>query len=62
MVVIETMFIDGEPVGKVCEDLGRGLVTFIPKDGNKRLARRKWKSVVSCQRAVIKTYTKESPQ
>jgi hypothetical protein len=61
MLLIETFFIAGEPVGKICQDIYKGAVTFAPKAGNKHLARRKWKTVFSCQRAVIKSYTNEGP-
>jgi hypothetical protein len=61
MRLIQTFFIAGEPVGEIREDLLAGWVTFEPKTGNKHLARRKWKSVVCCQRAVLKSYTNEGP-
>ena len=38
MVLTETLYgANGEPLGKVREDLLHGLVTFEPKDGNKHL-------------------------
>jgi hypothetical protein len=62
MILIESFFINGEPVGKICEDIHKGVVTFEPKTGNKHLACRKWKSVVCCQRAILKFYRSESPR
>ena len=57
MVLTETLYgANGEPLGKVREDLLNGLVTFEPKDGNKRLAGRKWRTSNACRKAVLKTY------
>ena len=61
MIVTETLFHNGQPLGKISQDLFAGEVRFIPNEGHKRLAGRKWSSVNACQRAVIKTYMKESP-
>ena len=62
MILTESLFIDGEPVGKICQDQHAGKVTFKPKAGHKHLAGRKWKSIDSCQRAVLKHYMAESPR
>ena len=61
MIVTKTMFHLGKPIGKIFQDLFAGEVRFIPHQGHTRLAQRKWRNVSICQRAVIKTYTKESP-
>ena len=62
MFVTETIFgQNGQPLGKLREDIFNAVVTFIPADGSKRLAGRKWKSVNACQKAVTKYYTNESP-
>jgi hypothetical protein len=61
MVLVETFFIDGKPVGKIIENLNHDLITFEPRDGNKHLSGRKWRSATDCRKAVIKTYTKEGP-
>ena len=61
MVLIETLFHNGRPLGKIRQDLHRGIITFTPKEGHTLLARRKWKSVTACQRAVITTYKNENP-
>ena len=62
MVLVETLFHRGEPIGKISQDLFAGEVRFIPNEGHKRLAQRKWSSVNACQRAVLKHYTKEDPR
>jgi len=62
VIVIESFFIDGEPVGKVCQGLLKAQVTFKPKHGHTRLAGRTWKSIDSCQRAVLKHYIAEGPR
>lgn len=61
MVLVETLFHRGQAMGKIQQDISAGEVRFIPKDGSKRLAGMKWRSVKACQRAVIKTYKQEGP-
>jgi len=56
VVIVETLFIDGEPAGQIREDLLNGWVTFEPKDGNKRLAGRKWRNSNACRKAVLIHY------
>jgi len=62
MVLVETYFIGGQPVGRIHEDIMNGVVTFQPRDNvHLHLARRKWKSVTACQRAILKSYKNENP-
>ena len=62
MELVETFFHRGRALGKICQDQHAGKVTFKPKTGHKRLAGRTWKSIDSCQRAVLKHYIAESPR
>jgi len=57
VLITETLYgANGEPLGKVHEDLLNGLVTFEPKDGNPRLAGRKWRNSNACRKAVLNLY------
>jgi hypothetical protein len=59
MELAETLFYRGQALGKICQDVSAGTVTFKPKNGHTRLAGRTWKSVTACQKAVIKTYQRK---
>ena len=56
MLLIETLFHRGKPIGKIRQDINADQVTFEPTDGHKRLATRKWTSVTTCRQTVIKAY------
>jgi len=60
MHVIETAFVNNQPVGKIQQNLFAGEVKFIPKDGHARLAGRKWTTIRGCKAAVIRAYTSEN--
>ncbi len=62
MVLTETIFVNGQPVGQIRENVLKGVVTFQPKHGHASLAGRTWRSVDSCQRAVLTFYKSESPR
>jgi hypothetical protein len=62
MLLSETLFFRGQALGKISQDQHAGGVTFKPKHGHTRLAGRTWKSIDSCQRAVLKQYIAEGPR
>ena len=56
MILTETVFHRGQPVGLMHRNSLTGRVSFQPVAGHTRLARRRWKSAKACQRAVLKSY------
>jgi hypothetical protein len=56
MILIETIFINGRPIGKLQDDLHAGRVTFQPADGDKRLATRTWRDVNTATRDIQNHY------
>jgi hypothetical protein len=57
VILTETLFDSaGKPLGKIREDRLNAEVTFIPADGNKRLAVRKWRNSNACRKAVLNLY------
>ena len=62
MFVIETLFHNGQALGKIQQDRFAGEVSFIPKNGHHRLAGRKWSSIRGCKAAVIREYKNENEQ
>jgi hypothetical protein len=61
MLIRETLFFKGHPLGKICQNSNTGDVTFMPAKDSNSLASRKWRTVRDCRRAVIKTCQKENP-
>ena len=62
MILVETIFFSGKPVGVIRRDDYSGEIAFSPIKGKSRLPDREWASVDEIKVAIIKTYTKESPQ
>ena len=60
MILAESFFIHGKPVGTIREDVYKGIVTFEPKHGLSSLAGRRWRSVAACEKAVINSYQRKS--
>jgi hypothetical protein len=58
VILKESIFFDGRPVGTLSEDILKGRVTFVPADGNKRLAARVWRDVNTAKRDVHIYYLK----
>jgi hypothetical protein len=56
MILRETIFVDGRPVGKLLKDIHAGHVTFKPADDNPRLASRTWRDVNEATRAIQNHY------
>jgi hypothetical protein len=57
VILLETLYDHaGEPLEKIREDILNAEVTFIPADGNKRLASRKWRNLNACRKAVLNHY------
>ncbi len=59
MVLTETVFHRGKAVGQMLQNTNTGRVTFQPKEGLERLAKRKWANVKACRKAVTNYYRKE---
>ena len=59
MILSETLFLSDQPLGKLIEDTNTRRVRFQPVAGHTRLARRKWRNVNVCRRAVLKTCQQE---
>jgi hypothetical protein len=54
MTLMQTLFDrDGKPLGKALTDSQTGRTTFEPRDGNEQFARRTWRSLHGCRRAVL---------
>ena len=56
MILSETIFVSGRPVGKLLKDIHAGCVTFQPANDNKRLAARTWRSVNKATREIQNHY------
>ena len=56
MILRETIFVAGQPVGVVCQDDYSGEVAFTPIKGKSRLLEREWTSVDEIKAAVIREY------
>ena len=54
MLLSESLFYHGKPLGKICQNSNTGYVTFVPAKDPDSLASRKWRTVNGCRRAVIK--------
>ena len=60
MLLSETLFFQGQPIGKVCENSNTGQVTFVPAISANNLAKRKWTTVSGCKKVVLKIYQQEN--
>ena len=61
MILAETIFVSGKPVGVVRQDTLTRLIAFSPIKGKSRLRDREWASVDEIKAAVIREYENESP-
>jgi hypothetical protein len=61
MLISETLFWHGHPLGKICQNSNTGDVTFVPTKDSNSLASKKWRTDSDCCRAVIKACQKENP-
>jgi hypothetical protein len=57
MILSETMFIEGRPIGKILTDAQTGSASFIPFDNrDTRLPNRQFANVTDCRKAVASAY------
>jgi hypothetical protein len=56
MIISETMFVNGRPVGWLLENIYACRVTFQPAENNQRLAARVWRDVNTATRAIQNYY------
>lgn len=61
MILTETIFLQGAPVGVVRRDDFSGEIAFSPHKPPSKLPLREWKSVDELKAAVIREYTNENP-
>lgn len=65
MILAETIFVGGAPVGVVRQDTNSRQIVFFPIDGKSPLPNRPWKSVDELRAAVVAAFSKpekdESP-
>ena len=62
MIISETMFVNGRPVGRLLENIYACRVTFQPAENNQRLATRVWRDVNTATRAIQNFYHIKSTQ
>ena len=62
MILVETIFVSGKPVGVVRRDDYSGEIAFSPIKGKSRLPDREWKSVDELKQAVFREYKNEIDQ
>ena len=61
MILRETIFIDGTPLGVIRRDDYSGEIAFSPHNPPSKLPLREWKSVDELRAAVLEAYTNENP-
>ncbi len=61
MILTETIFLDGAPVGVIRQNTNTQQIAFSPIKGPSRLPEREWSSIDELKAAVIREYEKESP-
>ena len=61
MILVETIFFSGKPVGVVRQDTLTRQIAFSPIEGKSRLPDREWESIDQLKAAVIREYTNENP-
>lgn len=59
MILSETQFLDGVPVGMVRQDTNTGQFAFSPIKGRSRLPAKDWKSINELKAAVCEAYQKK---
>ena len=62
MILSETVFHRGQAVGRMFQNTYTGQVKFQPTEGHRRLARRKWRNVKACRKAVTRACKMETGQ
>lgn len=62
VILTETIFVSGKPVGVVRQDTLTRLIAFSPIKGRSRLRDREWASIDELKAAVIREYTNEIDQ
>ena len=61
MILRETIFLDGTPLGVIRQDNFTRLIAFSPQNPPSKLPLREWKSVDELKAAVLEAYTNENP-
>lgn len=61
MILTETIFVEGAPVGVVRQDTMTHQIAFSSIKGKSRLPAKDWKSMDELKAAVIREYEKENP-
>lgn len=59
MLLSESLYFRGKPIGKVCQNSNTGMVTFRPGTDPNFLAKQTWATIAGCKKAVLKTYQQE---
>ena len=62
MILSETIFIDRQPVGVVCQDSHTGDVKFAPIKGTSPLPEKQWRDVDELKQALYRAYADEIPR
>lgn len=62
MILTETIFLGGAPVGVVRQDTNSKQIAFSPIKGKSRLPAQEWVSIDELKKAVIREYTNENEQ
>ena len=60
MILAETIFLEGAPIGVVRQDSNSGLIDFSPIDGKSPLPQRQWKDVDELKLSVTESYRQKS--
>ncbi len=60
MILAETIFYDGAPVGVLRQDSNTDHVDFSPIDGKSLIQHRNWSSVDELRAIVLKVYSQKS--
>ena len=59
MILTETIFVEGAPVGVVRQDINTRQIAFSPIEGRSRLPAKDWKSMDELKEAVIAAYEQD---
>ena len=59
MILTETIFVEGAPVGVVRQDINTRQIAFSPIEGQSRLPAKDWKSMDELKEAVIAAYEQD---
>ncbi len=60
MILTETIFLEGTPLGQIRQNSDTGQIAFLPIKGRLQLPAKDWKSVDELKAAVFKAYTKKA--